>query len=96
MQISVGFVNNWHYSVKQWHTLISSNEGDNDNEVSTSATMSTTSSTTSTSISTTSSDLTINGEVCKPVAPYDKVEGMSKWCIDNCPSIHCTKEICVC
>ena len=24
MQISARFVNNWHYSVKQWHTLIDS------------------------------------------------------------------------
>ena len=72
----------------------------NDDDSTTSASISTTSqmsdaSTTTTIKSTTSPKL--DGDVsCQILPPYQEVEGMLKWCTDNCSLGSCQNEICNC
>ena len=71
----------------------------NDDDSTTSASISTTSqmsdATTTTIKSTTSPKL--DGDVsCQILPPYQEVEGMLKWCTDNCSLGNCQNEICNC
>ena len=72
----------------------SNNEDDSDENVST-TTQKSDASTSTTIKSTTSPKL--DGEVsCRILPPYQEVEGMLKWCTDNCSLGNCQNEICNC
>ena len=67
----------------------------NEDDSTTSASRSTITSTTTTIKSTTSPKL--DGDVsCQILPPYQEVEGMLKWCTDNCILGNCENEICNC
>merc|ERR1719270_1779 len=83
-----------------------SNTDDSNGNVSTTSSTSTSSTTSTTTqksetpnISTTVSSTTngkIDGVLCQVLSPYNEVEGMLKWCTDNCRLGNCQNEICNC